>query len=491
MVGGEVPRKSWSDGWWGSVVGSCCAFPAQVPSSLRSVVSRTRPAHPRGNVVVRRAGLNRARAWEYWSISPAWEGASSNSPCRAVPARTGMVKPQPPTRRSTSSPGARAKHLPRCAREGGRPGGMKQSPTRSYVAPPPIARVVRGTRARSGRVFDFPIVSTGAVVASERRLSHSAYCPAVNRARAWEYWMGDCPCYWTSSSCKTVHDCIKVGCFSAATRIKTLKASGETELKLLPQLKLGDLIQTSSDRYHPVIGWVQKEGNSPSTFYRIEASQPLLATDPVEPRKKIIEATPGHLIWANNFYMLAERVQPGDFLSNNFTVTKTKKIIRLDGVYSPITTAGTLIIEGEILASGFGRVDGSVSVPGSFFMQWIYDTAVVLFPEDIFHYALKGVVSPIVWWFELFANEFDNDDVSILNMKSWFAFLYLVLNPFLPLISVVSCMLSWAFLRLAENGLLSVWWCENVAVCWVGGLGLAGAWFLRKRRGSWMRSGRC
>lgn len=96
------------------------------------------------------------------------------------------------------------------------------------------------------------------------------------------------------------------------------------------------------------------------------------------------------------------------------------------------------------------------SVPGSAYLQKIYEFAETIFPPQVFHHALKATTAPVVWWLQLWGTQ---EDVTILNMKSWFAFLWLAINPFLPFIAVFSLTLSWIF-----SAMNCVWLADHIAL---------------------------
>ena len=126
---------------------------------------------------------------------------------------------------------------------------------------------------------------------------------------------------------------------------------------------IGDKIESSENAFEPLVGWISNDAEHASNFYEIHLRRTGVETaDSTE--NTTLQVTGNHLLWVNDSFLLAERVKAGDRFSHNFVAEKILRKIRTDGVFSPITASGTLVLEGELLVSVWGRVDADPSAMG-------------------------------------------------------------------------------------------------------------------------------
>ena len=127
---------------------------------------------------------------------------------------------------------------------------------------------------------------------------------------------------------------------------------------MMRDLKLGQSVATLNPEGVPVttrfIGWLHRDTMKEATFLQIRTSNGCL-----------ISLTPDHIILEASGMKLAGQLQLGDQLCSRqgvLTIVTDISEIRHTGVFSPLTTTSTLLVDG-LLASCFARSNSNTIAP--------------------------------------------------------------------------------------------------------------------------------
>lgn len=149
------------------------------------------------------------------------------------------------------------------------------------------------------------------------------------------------------------------GCFPRNALVDVLGA-GATPLG---NIQVGDSVLTANGQYEPVYAWGHYNPTKQAEFLRFEAS----AGQKKITNTKVLEATGDHLVFLQGKTnpVRADSIRVGDVLqgaggssrTSDQVVRKISTIERDDGVYSPLTPSGTVVVNG-IAASTYIGLQG-------------------------------------------------------------------------------------------------------------------------------------
>lgn len=127
-------------------------------------------------------------------------------------------------------------------------------------------------------------------------------------------------------------------CFSEISTVQVQNV-GSVAMK---DLELGSRVLTQSGSYEPVYAWGHKHATKSAEFLQLQTKESKL------------EMTGGHLVFLEGKAnpVRADSVKVGDTLqgNNNGKVKKIKAIQR-NGVYTPLTPSGTVVVDGIVASS--------------------------------------------------------------------------------------------------------------------------------------------
>jgi len=122
-------------------------------------------------------------------------------------------------------------------------------------------------------------------------------------------------------------------------------------VKTIPELRIGDLIRTSSGNHHSdfteFLGWLDRQKSSPAEMLQIFTS----ANSPAV----ILSAS--HLVFTGNTTKYAGDLVPGDTLLRWDGVQVAEQEISMiktnmeSGFWAPLTRSGTLLVNGFLMSS--------------------------------------------------------------------------------------------------------------------------------------------
>ena len=190
------------------------------------------------------------------------------------------------------------------------------------------------------------------------RIDQSRFCQIVD----WMEDSGYTPTCSSSPCCSTADD----SCFPPYATIRT--ANSSSPVKTMKELNIGDEILAVTSKgelvYSPVIAFSEWSPQNKENFVKLETEH-----------GHVLTVTPVHLVFRNQFgnssneAVFASEIKPGDYLltTDEFfsrkdekdtvrmsKVTKTS-IIRTVGTYAPVTSEGTLVVDG-VATSCYGVV---------------------------------------------------------------------------------------------------------------------------------------
>ena len=149
-------------------------------------------------------------------------------------------------------------------------------------------------------------------------------------------------------------------CFPGNSKVKIQVENGTTELRMLSDLQVGDLVLVTSEKsphsltYSPVVTFLHKIREANAKFTKITFTHS-------QNNESAIILTPKHLIYASKSnneryfdYVAANQVEKGDYLKyydqlkNEFEYVQVKSIeliqLNKSGIYAPLTKTGTIIV---------------------------------------------------------------------------------------------------------------------------------------------------
>lgn len=130
-------------------------------------------------------------------------------------------------------------------------------------------------------------------------------------------------------------------CFAGSAKVETLQGNSP-----ISSLKVGDVIRTASG-FEPIVGFLHAEKGT-TNFVELSTTS------------GVLPVTPDHLVFlANGQAVPAASIKVGDSLSSG-VVTEINHVVRSDGIYSPITKSGTIVVEGNV-ASTYAAAHESLS----------------------------------------------------------------------------------------------------------------------------------
>jgi len=135
-------------------------------------------------------------------------------------------------------------------------------------------------------------------------------------------------------------------CFGPTNTVETKEG-----VKTIPELRIGDLIRTSSGNHHSdfteFLGWLDRQKSSPAEMLQIFTS----ANSPAV----ILSAS--HLVFTGNTTKYAGDLVPGDTLLRWDGVQVEEQEISMiktsmeSGFWAPLTRSGTLLVNGFLMSS--------------------------------------------------------------------------------------------------------------------------------------------
>jgi Hint module len=125
-------------------------------------------------------------------------------------------------------------------------------------------------------------------------------------------------------------------CFSGISTIQT--PHGIVTMK---DLKVGDHVLTGSGNFEPVYAFGHKNAGRSADFLQFQTASAKL------------EMTGGHLVFLEGKInpVRADSIKVGDVLSGDAATVKKIKTIRREGVYSPLTPSGSVVVDGIVASS--------------------------------------------------------------------------------------------------------------------------------------------
>jgi len=128
-------------------------------------------------------------------------------------------------------------------------------------------------------------------------------------------------------------------CFSEISTVQ-LEGVGAITMK---DLKIGDRVLTNGGIYEPVFAWGHKNPTTTADFYQFQMAGATL------------EATEGHLVYLEGKTnpVRADSIKVGDVLKADNKDGTVKKIttVQRDGIYTPLTPSGTVVVDGAVASS--------------------------------------------------------------------------------------------------------------------------------------------
>jgi len=135
-------------------------------------------------------------------------------------------------------------------------------------------------------------------------------------------------------------------CFGPTNTVETKEG-----VKTIPELRIGDLIRTSSGNHHSdfteFLGWLDRQKSSPAEMLQIFTS----ANSPA------VVLSASHLVFTGNTTKYAGDLVPGDTLLRWDGVQVEEQEISMiktnmeSGFWAPLTRSGTLLVNGFLMSS--------------------------------------------------------------------------------------------------------------------------------------------
>jgi Hint module len=157
-------------------------------------------------------------------------------------------------------------------------------------------------------------------------------------------------------------------CFSGKSTIQT--AHGSVSMK---NLKVGDYVLTGSGSFEPVYAFGHKNAGLSADFLQFKTA------------KGKLEMTAGHLVFLEGKVnpVRADSIKVGDVLRGDSTAVQKIKAIKREGVYSPLTPSGSVVVDGIVASSYISLQKGAkeyVEMQGGF---------AIMSYQDFIHMALS------------------------------------------------------------------------------------------------------
>merc|ERR1712002_305406 len=135
-------------------------------------------------------------------------------------------------------------------------------------------------------------------------------------------------------------------CFGPTNTVETKEG-----VKTIPELRIGDLIRTSSGNHHSdfteFVGWLDRQKSSPSEMLQIFTSS----------NSPAVILSGSHLVFTGNTTKYAGDLVPGDTLLRWDGVQMEEQKISMiktsveSGFWAPLTRSGTLLVNGFLMSS--------------------------------------------------------------------------------------------------------------------------------------------
>lgn len=122
----------------------------------------------------------------------------------------------------------------------------------------------------------------------------------------------------------------------------------------ISKLRVGDVVRTSHSTTSEVYLFTHAEPSSENDFILIQT------------RYGNLSASSGHLVFANNHYMSAGSVQPGDLLETDSgvqSVVDRVSLITAQGLYHPQTLDGRIIVNGFVATTYTSHISLTIATP--------------------------------------------------------------------------------------------------------------------------------
>ena len=117
-------------------------------------------------------------------------------------------------------------------------------------------------------------------------------------------------------------------------------------------LELGDQVAVGDGKYSTVIAFTHRQRHGMHEFVGITVGS------------NVLEATPGHLVYANGLLVTASSVRVGDVMRNetghNVRVTSVQPVWR-EGLYNPQTMHGNIVANGVVVSTYTSAIDSTVA----------------------------------------------------------------------------------------------------------------------------------
>ena len=126
-------------------------------------------------------------------------------------------------------------------------------------------------------------------------------------------------------------------CFSGTSTVQ-VENVGSVAMK---DLSVGARILTQSGSYEPVYAWGHKNPSKAADFLQFQTKESKL------------EMTGGHLVFLEGKTnpVRADSIKVGDTLQGNNGKVETIKMVHREGVYTPLTPSGTVVVDGIVASS--------------------------------------------------------------------------------------------------------------------------------------------
>lgn len=146
-------------------------------------------------------------------------------------------------------------------------------------------------------------------------------------------------------------------CFSEVATVQVLQPDNTESAVQMKDLLVGDQVLTGMNQYQTVYAFGHHNPTRTAKFFQIYNDN----------SKTPLEITADHMVFLANHKdpVAAAQVQVGDVLHSSMGASKVTKISSVEraGIYAPLTTGGTLLVDG-VLASSYisvGNKDSTIS----------------------------------------------------------------------------------------------------------------------------------